>query len=87
MHMVDEENDEKVTCAHLDDPEYMSYKHSDEPPGHRLTELQGFSRNAFSRITRWKAKRWTWEIFPPEEAVEATKHAIDLCENHFAPTS
>jgi inorganic pyrophosphatase len=47
MHMVDEgQNDEKIICVHLDDPEYRSYKHFDELPEHRLTELQRF----FSRL-------------------------------------
>ena len=43
MHMVDEgQNDEKIVCVHLDDPEYTSYEHFEELPEHRLTELQRF---------------------------------------------
>jgi inorganic pyrophosphatase len=43
MHMVDEgQNDEKIFCVHLDDPEYMSYEHLEELPEHRLIELQRF---------------------------------------------
>ena len=43
MHMVDEgENDEKIICVHLDDPEYLLYEHFDELPEHRLVELQRF---------------------------------------------
>ena len=43
MHMVDDgENDEKIICVPLDDPEYQSYGHHNELPEHRLSELKRF---------------------------------------------
>ena len=36
MPMVDYgENDEKIICVHLDDPEYRNYEHYNDLPGHR----------------------------------------------------
>ena len=43
MHMVDEgQNDEKIICVHLDDPEYRDFEHYDQLPPHRILELQRF---------------------------------------------
>jgi inorganic pyrophosphatase len=43
MHMVDDgENDEKIICVPLEDPEYRSYERYDELPQHRLDELRSF---------------------------------------------
>jgi inorganic pyrophosphatase len=43
LHMVDEgEADEKIVAVHIDDPEYASFTHIDQLPGHRQRELQRF---------------------------------------------
>jgi inorganic pyrophosphatase len=46
LHMVDEgEADEKIVAVHIDDPEYASFTHIDQLPGHRQRELQRFFRD------------------------------------------
>lgn len=43
MTMLDQgENDEKIICVHLDDPEYADYTHIDQLASHRLDELRTF---------------------------------------------
>ncbi len=43
LHMVDSgDADEKIVAVHIDDPEYNSYTHIDQLPGHRQRELQRF---------------------------------------------
>ncbi len=83
MHMVDEgENDEKIICVHLDDPEYMGYEHFDELPEHRLTELQRF----FQDYKVLEGKEVDVGTFSSsEEAVGAVQHAMELYVKHFAP--
>jgi inorganic pyrophosphatase len=84
MHMVDEgENDEKIICVHLDDPEYMGYEHFDELPEHRLTELQRFFQDY--KVLEGKEVD-VGNFSSPEEAVGAVQHAMELYVNHFAPT-
>ncbi len=77
MHMVDEgQNDEKIICVHLDDPEYMSYEH-------RLTELQRFFQDY--KVLEGKEVD-VGDFSSREEAVGAVRHAMDLHERHFATT-
>jgi inorganic pyrophosphatase len=84
MHMVDEgQNDEKIICVHLDDPEYMSYEHLEELPEHRLIELQRFFQDY--KVLEGK-KVDVGDFSSPEEAVGAVRHAMDLYERHFATT-
>lgn len=43
LNMIDEgQADEKVVAVHVDDPQYASYTHVDQLPGHRQRELQRF---------------------------------------------
>jgi inorganic pyrophosphatase len=43
LNMLDEgQADEKIVAVHIDDPEYASYTHIDQLPGHRQRELQRF---------------------------------------------
>lgn len=43
LNMLDEgQADEKIVAVHVDDPEYASYTHIDQLPGHRQRELQRF---------------------------------------------
>ena len=82
MHMVDEgQNDEKIICVHLDDPEYRSYEHYEELPEHRLVELQRFFQDY--KVLEGKEVD-VGDFSSPEEAVGAVRHAMDLYEKHFA---
>jgi inorganic pyrophosphatase len=85
MHMVDEgENDEKIICVHLDDPEYKGFEHYDELPEHRLSELQRF-------LADYKALEDkevdVGHFSEPPEAVEAVRHAMNLYEKQFVSSS
>ena len=84
MHVVDEgQNDEKIICVHLDDPEYMSYEYFDELPEPRLIELHRF----FQDCKALEGKEVNVGNFSsPEEAVETVRQAMDLYEKHFAST-
>lgn len=43
MPMLDQgQNDEKIICVHLDDPEYRHFQSCDELPSHRMAEVQRF---------------------------------------------
>lgn len=85
MPMVDDsENDEKIICVHLDDPEYRNYKHYNELPEHRTTELQRF----FQDYKALENKEVTvGEVSGPDDAKEVLNHAIDLYEKHVAKVS
>lgn len=83
MHMVDEgQNDEKIICIHLDDPEYRDIDHFEQLPEHRLTELRRF----FQDYKVLEGKEVDVGNFDgPEKAREAIEHAMDLYEEHFGP--
>jgi inorganic pyrophosphatase len=84
MPMVDSgENDEKIICVHLDDPEYRSYEHHSELPEHRLVELKRFFQD-YKKLENKEVR--VGEFLDPEDAVEAVKHAMELYEKHFATT-
>jgi inorganic pyrophosphatase len=85
MHMVDEgQNDEKVICVHLDDPEYRDFDHYDQLPPHRIQELQRF----FEDYKVLEGKEVDVGDFEgPEEAKVAVRHAMELYEKQFATTS
>jgi inorganic pyrophosphatase len=84
MHMVDEgQDDEKIICVHLDDPEYRDFEHYEQLPPHRMDELQRF----FQDYKVLEGKEVDVGHFEgPEEAVDAVRHAMDLYEKHFATT-
>jgi inorganic pyrophosphatase len=43
LTMIDHgENDEKIVCVHLDDPEFADFQSIDELPHHRLAEIHRF---------------------------------------------
>src|SRR5215218_6264232 len=81
MHMVDEgENDEKIICVHLDDPEYSSYAHHSQLPEHRLTELQRFFQDY--KVLEGKEVD-VGNFSDPGEAKEAVRHAMRLYAEYF----
>lgn len=81
MHMVDEgENDEKIICVNLDDPEFRSYKRYTELPEHRLDELRSF----FEDYTKLENKEVDVQDFAdPDEAIETVRRAIDLYKETY----
>lgn len=82
MTMVDQgENDEKVVCIHLDDPEYRSYTHIDQLPSHRMEEVRSF----FEDYKKLEHKEVLVQDFlGPEEAVKAIAGAMALYQKLFA---
>ena len=81
MHMVDDgENDEKIICVPLEDPEYRSYGSYDELPEHRLDELKSF----FEDYKKLEDKEVNVEDFAgAEEAKTAVRHAMELYDEQF----
>ena len=81
MHMVDDgENDEKIICVHLDDPEFRSYEHYEQLPEHRLNELRSF----FEDYKKLEDKQVDVSDFDgPEKAIEAVKHAMELYDREY----
>ena len=81
MHMVDDgEDDEKIICVHLDDPEYRSYDHYKQLPEHRLDELRSF----FEDYKKLEDKEVDVSDFDePEKAIEAVKNAMKLYDEEF----
>lgn len=83
MHMVDEgQNDEKIICIHLDDPEYRNFDHFEQLPEHRLHELRRFFQDY--KILEGKEVD-VGDLEGPEKALETIEHAMKLYEEHFAP--
>jgi inorganic pyrophosphatase len=82
MHMVDEgQDDEKIICVHLDDPEYQDFEHFEQLPPHRMDELQRF----FQDYKVLEGKEVDVGHFEgPEEARDAVRHAMELYEKQFA---
>ena len=76
MRMLDQgQNDEKIICIHLDDPEYRSYVAIQQLPPHRLAELQRF----FEDYKKLEEKEVLVQDFQgPVEAVDAVRHAMEL---------
>lgn len=83
MHMVDEgENDEKIICVPLEDPEYRSYTRYSELPEHRLDELKSF----FEDYKKLENKEVNVEDFADaDEAMDAIRHAMKLYEEQVVP--
>ncbi|HEU4494299.1 MAG TPA: inorganic diphosphatase [Rubrobacteraceae bacterium] len=84
MHMVDEgQDDEKIICVHLDDPEYRDFDHYEQLPQHRMDELQRF----FQDYKVLEGKEVDVGHFDgPEVAIDAVRHAMELYEKQFART-
>jgi inorganic pyrophosphatase len=76
MNMLDQgENDEKIICIHLDDPEYRNFTNINELPHHRLDELQRF----FKDYKKLEKKQVVVEDFlGPDEAIQAVLKSMRL---------
>lgn len=82
MIMVDQgENDEKIICVHLDDPEYRAIRHINELQPHRMVEVQRFFED-YKRLEQKDVK--VEEFLGPEEAQQAVTHAVQLYSKLFA---
>jgi inorganic pyrophosphatase len=75
MTMVDQgQNDEKIICAHLDDPEYRDYLAIRQIPQHRLRELRRFFED-YKQLERKEVA--VHDFFGPVEAVETVRRSMD----------
>jgi len=85
MTMVDQgQNDEKVICIHLDDPEYRDYVAIQQLPPHRLTELRRF----FEDYKKLEGKEVAVHDFlGPVDAVEAVAHSMELYRGRYGDWS
>jgi inorganic pyrophosphatase len=81
MHMVDDgEDDEKIICVHLDDPEFRTYDHYKQLPEHRLDELRSF----FEDYKKLEDKEVDVSDFDgPEEAMKAVSNAMQNYDREF----
>jgi len=74
MTMIDQgQNDEKIICVHLDDPEYRSYKHIEQLAPHRLAELRRFFQD-YKALEHKEVS--VHDFFGPVEAVDAVRDAM-----------
>lgn len=82
MTMLDQgDNDEKIICVHLDDPEYKDFKHIKELPVHRLNEVRRF----FEDYKKLEEKEVLVQDFlGPEEAIETVRHCMKLYQKLFS---
>jgi inorganic pyrophosphatase len=76
MRMRDDKGqDDKIIAVHIDDPEYMAFKHIDQLPPHRLQELRRF----FLDYKTLEGKEVVITGFlGPEEARTVVEEAIAL---------
>jgi len=84
MAMVDQgQDDVKVICVHLDDPEYRDYRHINDLPRHRLAELHRF----FSDYKLLEDKQVKVnEFLGPDEARAAVMDALSRYAAEVAPS-
>ena len=81
MTMVDQgQNDEKIICIHLDDPEYRDYVAIQQLPQHRLRELRRFFEDYKLLENKEVAVH---DFFGPVEAVETIRSCMDRYHEAF----
>ena len=81
MTMVDQgQNDEKIICIHLDDPEYRSYVAIQQLPPHRLDELRSFFED-YKNLEKKEVA--VHDFYGPVEAVDTVRAAMELYERSF----
>lgn len=82
MVMVDQgENDEKIICVHLDDPEYREFTHISELQPHRMIEVKRFFED-YKTLEHKDVK--VEEFLGPEEARKVVTHGAQLYAKLFA---
>lgn len=82
MPMIDSgENDEKIICVNLDDPEYRSYEHFTELPKHRLDELRRFFED-YKTLENKEVR--VGDFFGPQEAIETVRRAMACYEERIS---
>jgi inorganic pyrophosphatase len=82
MVMVDQgENDEKIICVHLDDPEYRDFTHISELQPHRMIEVKRFFED-YKTLEHKDVK--VEEFLGPEEARKVVTHGAQLYSKLFA---
>ncbi|PIR21340.1 MAG: inorganic pyrophosphatase [Deltaproteobacteria bacterium CG11_big_fil_rev_8_21_14_0_20_47_16] len=81
MRMKDQgENDEKIICVHLDDPEYNGYTAIKQLPPHRLLEVQRF----FEDYKKLEKKKVVVRDFQgPKEAIATVKTAMAAYQKKY----
>ena len=81
MTMVDQgQNDEKIICVHLDDPEYRDYVAIQQLPQHRLRELRRFFEDY--KLLEHKEVA-VHDFFGPVEAVDTIRSCMDRYHDAF----
>lgn len=84
MPMIDSgENDEKIICVNLDDPEYRSHEHFNELPKHRLDELRRFFED-YKTLENKEVR--VGEFLSPQEAIETVRRAMSYYDEQIAAT-
>lgn len=74
MNMLDQgQNDEKIICVHLDDPEFRDYDHIRQLPAHRLEELRTFFDD-YKKLERKEVK--VQDFLGPDEAMSVIRAAM-----------
>jgi inorganic pyrophosphatase len=82
LTMLDQgENDEKIICIHLDDPEYREFTEIGQLPGHRMNEVRRFFEDYKALENKQVVVQ---DFFGPEEAKKAVQHAMALYEKFFS---
>jgi inorganic pyrophosphatase len=74
------ENDEKIVCVGIDDPEYRSYSHISELPEHRLDELRTFFED-YKKLEKKEVA--VQDYFGPAEAIDVIQRAMDRYYAHW----
>jgi len=81
MTMVDQgQNDEKIICIHLDDPEYRSYVAIQQLPPHRLDELRSFFED-YKNLEKKEVA--VHDFYGPVEAVDTIRASMELYDRSF----
>lgn len=82
MVMVDQgENDEKIICVHLDDPEYRAFNHISELQPHRMIEVKRFFED-YKTLEQKEVK--VEDFLGPDEAKKVVTHGAQLYSKLFA---
>ncbi|MGV8039056.1 MAG: inorganic diphosphatase [Thermoanaerobaculaceae bacterium] len=82
MVMVDQgENDEKIICVHLDDPEYRAFTHIGELQPHRMIEVKRFFED-YKTLEQKEVK--VEDFLGPDEARKVVTHGAQLYSKLFA---